>query len=160
MEKPCNLIQRGIIDSIVSFSIIWILHCISHVCVCEIFDLVFTFKMKHPVREHLCMYTWLARDSFPELEFAFLLSFPSTMPTFTVNLVSLEWRVRVPRSIHARNVYMNVQGQNEMDLPFRFDFSQKSCFPALPPPSRIEVNVLKRKFIFLSFFFKYHLEFV
>lgn len=39
MEKPCNLIQRGIIDSIVSFSIIWILHCISHVCVCVKFSI-------------------------------------------------------------------------------------------------------------------------
>lgn len=133
MEKPCNLIQRGIIDSIVSFSIISILHCISHVC-------VWKFRSRvHVQNETPC--TWALMYVHMAGPWLFsrtrvLLSFPSTMPTFTVNLVSLEWRVRVPRSIHARNVYMNVQGQNEMDLPFRFDFSQKSCFPALPPSFR------------------------
>lgn len=159
MEKPCNLIQRGIIDSIVSFSIISILHCISHVCVCvcEIFDLVFTFKMKHPVREHLCMYTWLARDSFPEL--AFFSPFPQQCQL--LQSISFRWNgeFEFPVPSTLETCIWTFRDRTRWICLFVSTFRRNLVSPRYHHPfERIEVNVLKRKdrkFIFtffLSFF--------
>ena len=117
--------------------------------VCEIFDpsniQYFTFEMKHLyVSTYVCTHMagpWLFSRT------RVLLPFSSTMPTFTVNLVSLEWRVRVP--FHPRCI-RTFRERNEMDLPFRFDFFQKSCFPF---QSKLTCKRKDRKFMHFSFFY-------
>lgn len=59
-------------------------------------------------------------------------SFPSTMPTFTVNLVSAEWRVRVPFHPRVKRVYAR-SGTRRDGFAFSFlDFPRKSCSSLLP----------------------------
>lgn len=94
------------------------------------------------------VHTRLARDSFPELELAFFSPFPQQCQL--LQSISFRWNGEFEfRSIHGRNVYMNVQGQNEMDLPFRFDFSQKSCFPA---NFRLKLTCKRKDRKFMYFF--------
>lgn len=84
-----------------------------------------------------CVHTWLLRDPFPEFGLAFFF-FPSTMPTFTVNLVSFGWRVRVPYHPRPKCVYART-GTGRDGFAFSFlDFRWKSCLPRydLPFPLR------------------------
>lgn len=89
------------------------------------------------------VHTWLARDSFPEL--AFFSPFPQQCQL--LQSISFCWNGEFEfRSIHCIRTFRE---RNEMDLPFRFDFFQKSCFPF---QSKLTCKRKDRKFIYFSFF--------
>lgn len=88
------------------------------------------------VSTYVCTHTagpWL----FSRTRARVLLSFPSTMPTFTVNLVSLEWRVRVPFHPRSKRVYER-SGTERDGFAFSFRLFAEILFPR---QLSIEVNV-------------------
>ena len=143
-EVVDSLKRRGII---VSFSIIPIL--LLDIRVCVKFLILQISNISRSKWNTLYVSTYVCTHMASPWLFSrtrVLLPFSSTMPTFTVNLVSLEWRVRVP--FHPRCI-RTFRERNEMDLPFRFDFFQKSCFPF---QSKLTCKRKDRKFMHFSFF--------
>lgn len=103
--------------------------------VCEIFDpsniQYFTFEMKHPVREHLCMYT----HGWPVTLFQNSRSSPLFLNNANFysqsRFVGMESSSSVPSTL-----YTNVQGEKRDGFAFSF-----RLFPEILFPLPIEVNV-------------------
>lgn len=129
-EVVDSLKRRGII---VSFSIIPIL--LLDIRVCVKFLILQISNISRSKWNTLYVSTYVCTHMAGPWLFSrtrVLLPFSSTMPTFTVNLVSLEWRVRVP--FHP--LYTNVQGEKRDGFAFSF-----RLFPEILFPLPIEVNV-------------------